>query len=286
MFTIKAYAKINLFLNVAGKRNDGYHNLEMVNAKIDLADILSFEEIQNQSTVKIQSNDKFLEKEGNLLHRVAKYMMEYYAVGKSVLITVEKIIPPGAGLAGNSTDAAAIIKGINQLFDLQLSYPQMEAIAVIFGADIPYCLYDSPAIVRGIGDQIELTKLPLENCSVLVVKPSDFVKTEDVFNLGDELGFTRFNIEPMILAINAHNQEAFLQSMHNSLESISFILSEETKLTKSLICNELGSEGVIMSGSGSTILKVVRGKMNEISDFFDKYVKKYLIFQAKLMNKE
>lgn len=286
MFTINAYAKINLFLNVVGKRNDGYHNLEMVNAKIDLADILSFEEIHNQSTVTIHSNDKFLEKEGNLLHRVAKYMMEYYAVGKSVLITVEKITPPGAGLAGNSTDAAAIIKGINQLFNLNLSYPQMEAIAVKFGADIPYCLYDSPAIVRGIGDQIELIKLPLDNCSVLALKPSDFVKTEDVFNLGDELGFDQFDIEPMLNAIHNHDQETFFQSMHNGLEKISFNLSKETMKAKTLICNELGSKGVIMSGSGSTILKVYQGKMNDFSDFFDKYVKKYLIFQANLINKE
>jgi len=286
MLTIKAYAKINLFLNVVGKRDNGYHDLEMVNAKIDLADTLTFEEIFSHLPVTIHSNDKFLEKEGNLLYRVARYMMEYYALGKSVLITVDKIIPPGAGLAGNSTDAAAIIKGINQLYNLNLSLPQMETIGVQFGADIPYCLYDSPAIVKGIGDDIKLTRLPLDNCSVLIVKPRDFIRTEDVFTLGDERGFPNNDIQPIINAIKSFDQEMFLQAMKNSLETISFILSDETLQTKSLICDELGPKGVIMSGSGSTIIKIIQGKMNELIDFFDKYVNKFSIFQAKIVNKE
>lgn len=283
---MKAYAKINLFLNVVGKRSDGYHDLEMVNAKIDLADTISFQEIDNPLPVTIKSNDKFLEKDGNLLYRVANYMMKQYVLEKSVLITIDKIIPAGAGLAGNSTDAATIIKGIDTLFNLQLSNLQMETIAVQFGADIPYCLYDLPAIVRGIGDRIDLTSLPLDDCSVLIVKPKDFVKTEDVFHLGDEIGFLTYDIQPMIKAIKNNNQEAFLQSMANSLETVSFLISEETKQTKSVICNELGPKGVIMSGSGSTILKIIQGKTNELFNFFEKYVNKYWIFQAKIINKE
>ena len=283
---MKAYAKINLFLNVAGRRTDGYHDLEMVNAKIDLADTISFEEIKDNLPVIIQSNDKFLEKEGNLLYCVATHMMNHYASGKSVIITIEKIIPAGAGLAGNSTDAATIIKGINQLFHLQLNYHEMESIAVKFGADIPYCLYDSPAIVKGIGDQIELTKVPLNDCSILIVKPKDFIKTEDVFHLGDKNGFVNYDIESILNAIKLNNQEAFLQSMGNSLETISFMISEETKQAKSIICEELGPKGVIMSGSGSTILKIIQGKMNDLTNFFEKYVNKYWIFQAKIINKE
>ena len=286
VLTIKAYAKINLFLNVVGLKDNGYHDLEMVNAKIDLADTLYFEETFNHPAVIIKSNDLFLEKEGNLLYKVAHFMMDYYALGKSVKITVDKNIPAGAGLAGNSTDAAAIIKGLNQLFELNLSDSQMEQIGSKFGADIPYCLYDKSAIVKGIGDQIEFVKLPLENCKVLIVKPQVFLKTEDVFHLGDEIGFDPSDLSPMLDAIQARNQEAFISSMKNSLEKPSFKISQETKETKLLVCQELGSEGVIMSGSGSTILKVIPSKMNDISRFFEKYVNKYMIFQANIVNKE
>lgn len=286
VLTIKAYAKINLFLNVVGLKENGYHDLEMVNAKIDLADTLIFEESFNQPAVIIKSNDLYLEKEGNLLYKVAHLMMDYYALGKSVKITVDKNIPAGAGLAGNSTDAAAIIKGLNQLFELNLSDSQMEQIGSKFGADIPYCLYDKSAIVKGIGDQIEFVKLPLENCKVLIVKPQVFLKTEDVFHLGDEIGFDPSDLSPMLDAIQARNQEAFISSMKNSLEKPSFKISQETKETKLLVCQELGSEGVIMSGSGSTILKVIPSKMNDISRFFEKYVNKYMIFQANIVNKE
>jgi len=286
MLTMKAYAKINLFLNVVGLRSDGYHDLEMVNAKIDLADILHFQETTNQPKVIIHSNDKFLEKEGNLLYRVAHFMIDYYALGKSIEITVEKNIPAGAGLAGNSTDAAAIIKGINQLFELNLSDSQMENIGSKFGADIPYCLYDKPAIVKGIGDIIEFVTLPLSQCSVMIVKPSVFLRTEDVFNLGDQIGFEKSDLDPMLNAIQSQNQDAFIASMSNSLEKISFKLSQQTKETKDMICQELGSKGVVMSGSGSTIMKVIQGKFDLFNDFFDKYMKKYLIFQANIVNKE
>lgn len=286
MLTIKAYAKINLFLNVVGVKENGYHDLEMVNAKIDMADILRFEETFNQPAVVIKSNDLFLEKEGNLLYKVAHFMMDYYVLGKSIQITVEKNIPPGAGLAGNSTDAAAIIKGLNELFDLDLSNSQMEQIGSKFGADIPYCLYDQPAIVKGIGDIIEFVKLPLDNCKVLVVKPQVFLNTEDVFHLGDQIGFDQSDLMPMIDAINTQDQKAFIASMKNSLEKPSFEISPETKATKTLVCEELGCDGVIMSGSGSTILKVSQAKMNDFSAFFEKYVNKYMIFQANIVNKE
>jgi 4-diphosphocytidyl-2-C-methyl-D-erythritol kinase len=286
VLTIKAYAKINLFLNVVGVKENGYHDLEMVNAKIDMADILRFEETFNQPAVVIKSNDLFLEKEGNLLYKVAHFMMDYYVLGKSIQITVEKNIPPGAGLAGNSTDAAAIIKGLNELFDLDLSNSQMEQIGSKFGADIPYCLYDQPAIVKGIGDIIEFVKLPLDNCKVLVVKPQVFLNTEDVFHLGDQIGFDQSDLMPMIDAINTQDQKAFIASMKNSLEKPSFEISPETKATKTLVCEELGCDGVIMSGSGSTILKVSQAKMNDFSAFFEKYVNKYMIFQANIVNKE
>ena len=137
MITEKAYAKVNLFLNVLDKREDGYHSLEMLNVKIDLYDILTFKIIDSEEAIIIKSNDLFLSNQENIVIQVARYMMKRYDIKSGLEITIEKNIPFGAGLAGNSADSAAVIKGINKLFSLNLSLETMMEIAVNFGADIP-----------------------------------------------------------------------------------------------------------------------------------------------------
>lgn len=286
MLTLKAYAKINLFLNVVGLRPDGYHDLEMVNAKVDLADILKFKEVSGQKPVTIISNDKYLERDPNLLYRVADFMLEHYAKGKQIEIEIEKNIPAGAGLAGNSTDAAAIIKGINQLFDLKLSQGQMRFIGLKFGADIPYCLIDKIALVRGIGEIIDEISFAFEGYKVLIVKPEAFVRTEDVFALGDEIGYGKHDLAPVLAALQNQDAERFIKTMRNSLEPVTFTLSPVTEKTKQLIVSSLGETGVLMSGSGSTIIKIVRGNDDGISSFIKKYEHNHRIYLVNIVNNE
>ncbi len=286
MTTIKAYAKVNLFLNVVGLRNDHYHDLEMINAKIDLADVLHFCDTQSNNQVTIHSNDLFLENQPNLLKKVATYMMEHYAKNHQLEITVEKNIPAGAGLGGNSADAAAIIKGINQLYHLNLSNEEMRLIGRLFGADIPYCLTEGFAKVTGIGDVIEPLQFSLDGYKVLVLKPKAFVKTEDVFNLGDAMGFEHQAIAPILAAIKSKNIPRFLSNMRNGLEKITFLLSPETLEAKQLIVRELGPDGAIMSGSGSTIIKIISEKDERISSFIAKNAEKYTIFLTNIINNE
>jgi 4-diphosphocytidyl-2-C-methyl-D-erythritol kinase len=286
MLTLKAYAKINLFLNVVGLRPDGYHDLEMVNAKVALADILKFKEVFGQKPVTIISNDKYLERDPNLLYRVADFMLEHYAKNRQIEIEIEKIIPAGAGLAGNSTDAATIIKGINQLFDLKLSQGQMRLIGLRFGADIPYCLIDKIALVRGIGEIIDEIPFSFEGYKVLIVKPEAFVRTEDVFALGDEIGYGKHDLAPGLAALQNQDAEGFIKTMRNSLEPITFTLSPETEKTKQLIVSSLGESGVLMSGSGSTIIKIVRGIDDGISSFIKKYEHNHRIYLVNIINNE
>jgi len=286
MITIKAYAKINLFLNVVGKRADHYHDLEMINAKIDLADVLHFRETKSKDRVTLHSNDLFLEHQPNLLKKVATYMMEQYARLQQIDITIEKTIPAGAGLGGNSADAAAIIKGIDEVFHLRLSPDEMRLIGLRFGADIPYCLTQGFAKVTGIGDIIEPLNFSLDEYKVLVLKPKVFVKTEDVFNLGDVLGFEHQDIQPLLSAIKAKNILDFLANMRNGLEKITFSLSPETSEAKQLIVKELGPDGAVMSGSGSTIIKILSAKDERISSFMTKNAEKYTIFLTNIINNE
>jgi 4-diphosphocytidyl-2-C-methyl-D-erythritol kinase len=283
---MNAYAKVNLFLNVTGLRPDGYHLLEMINAKIDLADQIQFQEIQDHRSVVIRSNDPFLEQEDTLLYDVAKSLMSYYAPSRSVEIIVQKNIPPGAGLAGNSTDAATIIKGLNQLFSMGMNALEMESWALKFGADIPYCLYDYPALVRGIGEKIEPIKLPIESDQIIIVKPKAFVDTPRVFKEGDRQGFMAMDSSLIHQAIETNNRELFIAEMKNALEPITFSLSPETAKTKALMVNYLGAKGVVMSGSGSSIIKVYQGMLVNLDAFINTYHQKYDIFLTKFMIKE
>lgn len=276
----KAYAKVNLFINVLDKRKDGYHELQMVNAKIDLYDDITIEETDCQGMVMIRSNDMFLSNQNNVVFDVAKYMIKAHAPEKGVNITIGKNIPFGAGLAGNSTDAACIIRLMDDLFDLHLSMQEMADIGVKFGADIPYCLYDGTAIVEGIGDKITPVEFPFGGQKLLLMHPKTYISTEKVFKKGDKSGFDNGDFEMIRKAIDTQDVELFISHMHNALQAIT--IGENEKIAKAYeeIKEKVGTDGVVMTGSGSTFVKVFpeENKTIEkvIDDFSDEiYVKAY-----------
>jgi 4-diphosphocytidyl-2-C-methyl-D-erythritol kinase len=272
----KAYAKVNLFLNVVGKRPDGYHDLEMINARIDLCDDLTLT-IGGYSLVSIRSNDKFLENQNNLVYNIARHLLETYSPEAHVTITLIKRIPVGAGLGGNSADAAAVMLGLNELFGWHLLKTTMHSIALRFGADIPYCLETTPALVEGIGEKITPIALNLSEYRVLIVNPKVFVSTEAVFHKGDTTGYVHCDIAPVVDAIKRQDVEGFINCLHNSLEAVTFTISPETQKAYSDICLSLGHRGVVMTGSGSTILKVTNDVSLGVLAFCDRYSDKYLI---------
>lgn len=263
----KAYAKVNLFINVVANREDGYHNLEMINAKIDLFDTVTIEELDSPGLVIIKSNDLFLSNQNNLVIESARYMLRKYAPTKGVTVTIEKVIPFGAGLAGNSVDAAAIIRGINKLFSLNLSLEQMQDLGIRFGADIPYCLVDYPAIVEGIGEKITKIDLDLSNYKVLLVNPREYISTQDIFNLGDRFGFENVNMNEIIKIIQKGNTDEFVNHIHNALQKIAINNNGKVKNTYNHIKNELGEDGLTMTGSGSTFIKLFKGDEFKIKEF-------------------
>ena len=270
----KAYAKVNLFLNVVNRRLDGYHNLEMINARIDLADDLFFM-VGGEQIVTIKSNDPYFYSEDNLIKKVAQYLLSIYDPHQKVTIQIDKRIPPGGGLGGNSADAAAVIMGLNDLFGWGMSLATMTEMACHFGADIPYCLYDSPALVKGIGNDVSELDLDLSLYKVLVVKPKIFVSTDEVFCQGDVDGFGHYDISPLLAAISEHRSQDIIDNLHNSLEEATFSRYPEIKKIKTeLMCN-VGPKGVVMTGSGSTIIKLITEVTPDISHYISGYSDKY-----------
>lgn len=282
MIKEKAYAKVNLFLNVLDKRKDGYHNLEMLNAKIDLCDTLEFKTLDNTDAVIIKSNDLFLSSQENIVIQVAKYMMKNYQIQKGLEITIDKKIPFGAGLAGNSSDSAAVIKGINRLFSLGLTSENMVEIGMMFGADIPYCLTDQPAFVSGIGEIIEPVSIDMKNYRLLLINPCEFISTNEVFKLGDKAGYDRKNIKEIKEYVNQNNIEALRENLFNSLEKIVIDNFEVIRKFHDFLIKHLGKKCLLMTGSGSSFIMIVP-KNTDFSEFISKYGDKYLIKVCKFL---
>lgn len=247
---IRAYAKINLALDVVSKRADGYHELEMVMAPITLHDLIYINIIP--SGIEIESNSKIMPTDQrNIMYKVAALMQQKYQINKGVKIFVYKHIPTQAGLAGGSADGAAVIKAMNQLFHLNLTLEQMADLGKEVGADIPFCIYQKIAFVKGIGEKIELIDHPF-NCKVLLVKPKRGVSTKKCFNSLDLKRVKHLDCKTMIQGIKNDDYQTVIDNLQNTLEGPSIEMVPEIARIKEEM-KELGFDGTLMSGSGSTV---------------------------------
>ncbi len=251
MLKEKAYAKINLFLDVLAKRDDFYHDLEMVMAPIALHDTLRFTKTE-KADIEIISNIKITErKEDNLVYRVAHFMMETFQLDAGLKIIIDKQIPMAAGLAGGSANAAATLRGINRLFKLNLSLQKLAEIGAQFGSDIPYCIYNRLCIARGKGEQLFFLKNTLK-APVLIVVPPLEVSTKKVYETVDMKEVNNRKITTMTNAIYNRNYSLMVQELYNALEPFTFTLFPEVKKLKETIA-AFNVEGVLMSGSGPAL---------------------------------
>lgn len=258
MIKEKAYAKINLFLNVVGKRVDGYHDLEMVMASLELHDILTFTQ-NDENEVNITSNKRITDrKEDNVVYKVAMYLKEEFEIEKGVNIILQKNIPIAAGLAGGSADAAATIRALNKMWKLKLKKEEMAQIGEKFGADIPFCIYNKLCIAKGKGEELFFLKQKL-NFPVLLINPKVKMSTKEVFNkvLGSEI--TNRKISDMSSGIYNKNIDLIIRELHNSLESVAFKIEPKIQHLKNDLIDK-GLKGTLMSGSGATVFSICRDK--------------------------
>ncbi|MBO8172671.1 MAG: 4-(cytidine 5'-diphospho)-2-C-methyl-D-erythritol kinase [Bacillaceae bacterium] len=254
--SVKAPAKINLTLDILGKRDDGYHDIEMVMTTIDLADRLDIA-ARDDGKIVIDCPVSYVPTDQrNHAYQAAELLQHQFNVKKGANIYIEKHIPVSAGLAGGSSNAAAVIKALNQLWGLGLSVEEMAKIGAQVGSDVPFCIYGGTAVARGRGENVTpIASMPA--CWVVLAKPPIGVSTADVYqNVDlDRISTEARSTPQMIRAIENKNFKEICRSLHNDLESVTFEMYPVVeKLKKQMI--RFGGDGVLMSGSGPTVFSL------------------------------
>lgn len=253
---VKAPAKINLSLDVIRKREDGYHELEMVMTTVDLADRIELS-LLNEDRIKIYSQSRFVpDDERNLAYKAAKLLKDRLGVQLGVEILIEKKIPVAAGLAGGSSDAAAVLRGLNKLWKLNLSMDELAVLGAEIGSDVSFCVYGGTALAKGRGEII--THLPSPpNCWVILAKPPIGVSTAEVYEKLKLEQIDHPNTQDMMKAIFENDYKLMCHSLGNVLESVTLKNHKEVKAIKDDM-KRFGADGVLMSGSGPTVFALAQ----------------------------
>lgn len=249
---LRALAKINLGLDVTGKREDGYHEVRMVMQTIQMYDQLEIKE-SKEPGIRLTTNLPFLPcNDGNLVYKAAKLLMDEFDIRQGVDMNLTKFIPVAAGMAGGSSDAAAALVGINRMFQLGLTKRQLMERGVQIGADVPYCVMRGTALAEGIGEK--LTSLPgVPMCYVLIGKPGINVSTKFVYgNLHLDAVTEHPDIDGMVEAIRNHDLYGITDRMGNVLESVTCPAYPVIDEIKAQMMKN-GAVNAMMSGSGRNV---------------------------------
>lgn len=250
---IKANAKINLSLSVLGKRFDGYHELDTVMQSISLND-----------TVYIEKNDKITVEcgefggEDNIAFKAAEAFFKASGINAGAKIKIEKRIPSAAGMGGGSADAAAVLVGLDKLYEAELSYERLLSVAVKLGADVPFLIRGGTARAKGIGEILEPLK-PIGGCYFLIAKGENKPSTGEMFRRLDSAKYNKPDIEKTVSALNSGDVSAVFSSLDNSFAA----LWQESHVKAELLKTD--ADGVSLSGSGPAWFAVYRDKEKAVA---------------------
>lgn len=251
----KAYAKVNIGLDVLRRRTDGYHEVRMIMQTVDIFDELIIEK-REQAGIELQTDNSKLPLDGNnLVCKAAELLFRERNITEGVKITLTKRIPIAAGMAGGSSDAAAAMRGLNELFEMGYSISQLQQLGVTLGADIPYCIAGGTMLSEGIGEI--LTPLPAPPaCHLVVAKPDIDVSTGFVYgNLhADSLDYHP-DIDGMIEALKNGSMKGIADRLGNVLETVTVKEYPVIDRIKETLRAE-GAENALMSGSGPTVFGI------------------------------
>lgn len=259
--TRKAYAKINLGLDVIRRRPDGYHEVKMIMQTVGIYDVLTFKKSKTGGELPVISisldNEELPCDKGNLIYKAAELIMQTCHLKEGVEISLQKNIPIAAGMAGGSTDAAAVFHGLNELFGLGMSLEEMKKLGVKIGADVPYCIMGGTALSEGIGEILTPVPAPPE-AYLLVAKPDINVSTRFVYeNLHADTLNRHPDIDGMVKALKEGSLKGITDRMGNVLETVTIKEYPVINQIKEAML-ENGAENSLMSGSGPTVFGVYR----------------------------
>lgn len=256
---LKSFGKINLGLDVVRRRPDGYHEVRMIMQTVGLCDTLVMKKAAGKA-VTMRCDLSFLPTDRkNLVYQAAELMKEKYHISSGITVDLKKRIPVAAGMAGGSSNCAAAIKGMNELFGLNLSKEEMCEIGVLLGADVPYCIWGGTALAEGIGEK--LTRIPsIPDCWILIAKPGISVSTAFAYkNLKLDQLERHPDIDGMIRDLEEQNLDGICSKLENVLETVTIPKHPIIRELKEHLL-EHGAEGTLMSGSGPTVFGIYKEK--------------------------
>ncbi|MFH1581016.1 MAG: 4-(cytidine 5'-diphospho)-2-C-methyl-D-erythritol kinase [Pseudomonadota bacterium] len=255
-----APAKINLFLEVDGKRKDGYHNITTLFLKVGLYDRLSFK--KRNKGIKLECRHPLIadNPEKNLVYRAASLMHKRLSKEKGIEIHLKKNIPVGAGLGGGSSDAATTLLALNDIWGLNLSTKELCSLGKKLGADVPlFLIPDTAVLAKGIGDRLTPQKVR-KKFWIVLINPGIFVSTKDIYKaIPGNLTKTSFDVKLLIHALQNADIETIGKTLFNRLETVAFKKQKVLAKLKQKV-SALGVRAVLMSGSGSVIFGILRNR--------------------------
>jgi len=252
---LKARAKINLSLDVLGKRADGYHEVRMLMQTVELHDTVYLEEA-GKGIIDVECDCQGIPAgRGNIAYKAAELFIAKYGIGSGVRIRIEKRIPAAAGLAGGSADAAAVLKGMNGMFSLGLGQDSLMELGLSLGADVPYCIMGGTALAEGLGEI--LTQLgSMAGMDIVLVKPDIDVSTAWVYgNFDPDAVVSRPDTDALLKAVGEGRADALAANMANVLETVTAKKYGIIGEIKGRLM-ELGAMGSAMTGSGPAVFGI------------------------------
>lgn len=253
---VKAYAKLNLSLDVLGKLGNGYHEMKMVMQSASLSDEIRIT-LNESGTITIGSNFGFLPKDGkNIAVKAAEcFFARTGLVGQGVEIYLKKRIPVGAGLGGGSSDAAAVLRGLNELTGAGLAVKELEQLGETLGSDVPFCVRGGTVLATGRGEILRSVS-PLPDCGIVICKPRFSIRTPDLFA---KIDGRKSSIHPdtdgLLEAIAGADLDGAARRMYNVFEDVLPRNCREIGTIKSALL-DAGALGAVMSGTGSAVLGI------------------------------
>lgn len=258
MIKVFAPAKINLTLDITGKLLNGYHTVDMVMQTVDVSDIITVEKNSNKG-INLLCDKPFVPcNSSNTAYKAVEFFSQYCNIECNVDIAIEKNIPAQAGLAGGSTDGAAVLLALNNLYGTNLSVDELAKIGAKIGADVPFCLYGGTMLATGIGTTLERIDhtFPLEDYVILLCKPLINVSTPVAYQKADSRAYSEIvHSTAVIESLKKSDEKAFLQGLYNDFESL--LMLDEVQKIKAVMKNN-GCLEAVMSGSGPTVYGVYR----------------------------
>ncbi|MDD3393653.1 MAG: 4-(cytidine 5'-diphospho)-2-C-methyl-D-erythritol kinase [Clostridia bacterium] len=259
---LKARAKINLTLDVTGKREDGYHLIKSIMQTVSLYDGIYMKRIRKNDIILKNSLSWLPTDNRNLAYRAAELMKQKFDITEGVFINIDKRIPVAAGLAGGSADCAAVLVGMNRLFELGLSIKELKSMAFLLGSDIPYCVQRGTVLAEGVGELLTPMKCSCPMCYVVLAKLPVSVSTATVYR---ELNWQRLKSHPdtegMIQAMAEEDITKMGRMLGNVLETVTIPMYPKIAQLKEEMLH-LGAEGALMSGSGPTVFGLFKEEEN------------------------